>query len=277
MTTTMSPARRFPRGSEWRRWDLHVHTPESVLNNQFGDDWDTYVYRLFKAAIAHKISVIGITDYFSIEGYKKLNVEYLGQPERLKVMFCDELRADPNYLEKIGSILVLPNIEFRIDKFVQTKSEEGLSRLTMHVIFSDDVSIHDIEQNFLGNLKFSFRGVPQSKNEKRSLNIVNLEELGARLRGEQASFQKKSNLFVGCMTATVDDDEISDALCAAPSLFGNRHVLVLAEEYLSQVAWGGSGHQARKVLYQKCDVVFSSNEKTIALLASPSFAKSVSQ
>ncbi len=26
-------------GSEWRRWDLHIHTPGTALNNQFGD-WD---------------------------------------------------------------------------------------------------------------------------------------------------------------------------------------------------------------------------------------------
>ena len=25
-------------GSEWRKWDFHVHTPYSVLNNQFGID-----------------------------------------------------------------------------------------------------------------------------------------------------------------------------------------------------------------------------------------------
>lgn len=24
------------RGSEWNRWDFHVHTPYSVLNNGFG-------------------------------------------------------------------------------------------------------------------------------------------------------------------------------------------------------------------------------------------------
>ena len=26
---------RWPRGSEWRRWDLHVHTPESRLGSPF--------------------------------------------------------------------------------------------------------------------------------------------------------------------------------------------------------------------------------------------------
>lgn len=51
---------RFPLGSEWRRWDLHIHTPESVLENGFGKDWDGYVDGLEKAATAHGIAAIGI-------------------------------------------------------------------------------------------------------------------------------------------------------------------------------------------------------------------------
>ena len=31
------------RGSEWRKWDLHVHTPESGMSNKFGNNWDEYV------------------------------------------------------------------------------------------------------------------------------------------------------------------------------------------------------------------------------------------
>ena len=57
-------------GSEWRKWDFHVHTPYSVLNNQFGlnandpADFDSYVRTLFTKAIEKDIWAIGITDYF---------------------------------------------------------------------------------------------------------------------------------------------------------------------------------------------------------------------
>jgi len=56
------------RGSEWRRWDLHVHTPESDLANHYGD-WSAYIDAL--EAKGAGVSVIGITDYSSIEGYKR--------------------------------------------------------------------------------------------------------------------------------------------------------------------------------------------------------------
>lgn len=48
-------------GPEWRKWDFHVHTPYSVLNNQFGlnandsADFDSYVQTLFAKAIEKDI------------------------------------------------------------------------------------------------------------------------------------------------------------------------------------------------------------------------------
>ena len=35
--------KNYFKGSQWRKWDLHIHTPASYLDNQFGDDWDEYV------------------------------------------------------------------------------------------------------------------------------------------------------------------------------------------------------------------------------------------
>ena len=71
------------RGSIWRKWDLQIHTPFSYLNNQFGNDFDNYVKNVFKKALESNIFVIGITDYFCIEGYKKIKSEYL-KPSKLK-------------------------------------------------------------------------------------------------------------------------------------------------------------------------------------------------
>jgi hypothetical protein len=57
----------FIGGSEWRRWDLHVHTPETILNNQFGD-WEEYL----KTVEAHPdVKVLGVTDYMSIANYHR--------------------------------------------------------------------------------------------------------------------------------------------------------------------------------------------------------------
>jgi predicted metal-dependent phosphoesterase TrpH len=82
--------KRYPVGSEWRRWDLHVHTPSSALENAFGS-WDEYLVRL---SAEGGIAVMGATDYCSIEGYKRLLSER--QAGRLKNIET-----------------IIPNIEFR--------------------------------------------------------------------------------------------------------------------------------------------------------------------
>ena len=81
---------KFQRGSEWRRWDMQIHTPYSYLNNGFGADWDKYVQKLFKKAIANDVKVIGITDYFIVDGYKKIKADYLEKEQKLKELFSDD-------------------------------------------------------------------------------------------------------------------------------------------------------------------------------------------
>ncbi|HED4430215.1 TPA: hypothetical protein R4349_001800, partial [Pasteurella multocida] len=49
------------RGSEWGRWDLHVHTKNTAKNDQFeSEDMNEYCEILFRKAIEKDIKVIGI-------------------------------------------------------------------------------------------------------------------------------------------------------------------------------------------------------------------------
>jgi hypothetical protein len=100
------------KGSEWRKWDPHVHTPASVLNNGFGPDWDSYVKNLFGTLLHKGIAAVGITDYFTIDGYKKLTQEYLNNTAKMAGLFSTQ------EIEAIRNILVFPNVEFRSEVFV---------------------------------------------------------------------------------------------------------------------------------------------------------------
>lgn len=242
----------YPKGSEWRKWDLHVHTPLSYLDNQFGGDFDNYVSQLFREALKKDIAAIGITDYFTIEGYKKLKNEYLNSDEKMKILgfMDDEIR-------KIRRILLLPNIEFRLNKLV------GGNRINFHVIFSDEVKINDIEENFLREIKFVYEGTPKNEDEKRPLSIQNLSELGRRLKNEHRKFKDKDNIEVGMMTAVVDDSEILKILSNKKSIFERKYLtFVPADEDLSEISWDSQDHNVRKVIIQKSDGFFSSNQGT---------------
>ena len=54
-----------PKGSIWRKWDLHIHTKGTNKNDQFSSEtMDDFFFIFFKKAIENQISGIGITDYF---------------------------------------------------------------------------------------------------------------------------------------------------------------------------------------------------------------------
>jgi hypothetical protein len=195
----MPKSKQSARESEWRKWDLQAHTPASHLNNQFGGGWDAYVQGLFRAAIAKDIEALGITDYFTIDGYKKIRTEYIDDQAKMRALFASA------EIDKIAEILIVPNVEFRLDRIV------GKSRLNCHLLFSDELSIRDIEEN-LHDLNFTDQTQPQATAQKRKLKAENLRELGERLRLEHQPFQNQAPLFVGMENAVVNDDSILQAL-----------------------------------------------------------------
>jgi len=243
---------QYPKGSEWRKWDPHVHTPASVLHNGFGTDWDTYVKSLFKILITKGIAGVGITDYFTIDGYKKIKQEYFSNDAKLQTLFtADEI-------EKIKNILIFPNVEFRSEVFVGSTNS-----VNFHALFSEEVAVKDIEENFLHEINFVYQGEPRAEDKKRKLREVNLVDLGARLKKEHAEFRSLSDLQVGMMNAVVDHKELSKILSDKESIFGGKYLFaVVADEDLSAISWNSRDHLTRKVLIQKSDLLFSPNAKT---------------
>jgi len=246
MTTPNAGNAAMPRGSEWRKWDLHIHSPLSGLNNQFpmldnGEpDWEAYIGAL---EVLPDISVLGITDYFSIEGYR----------------YVRDARSKGR-LKNIA--LVLPNIEFRLNKTIITGTET--KRLNYHVLFSESVPPEVIDEHFLQELKFESQGHPQNDDLSWSVRRANLAELGKRLKSEHPPFQGKSDYEIGCMNATVDPGKIKEVLRNKEQLFKGKYLIVLAEESTSLMAWNNQYHQTRKMLLQGADAIFSGNPQTIA-------------
>ena len=237
------------KGSIWRKWDLHIHTPYSFLNNGFGSDFDLYVKNLFKKAISKNIAAIGITDYFTIDGYKNIIENYLNKPDKLNELFTDV------EIENIKKILILPNIEFRLHDLVNGR------RINFHVIFSNEVSIQDIEEHFLHDLDFVHESQPFDKDNTRKLKKSNLIELGKRLKLEQPDFEGE-DIFVGMSTATVQHKDISERL--QDIRFKEKHIIgVPPDEDLSKIKWSSQEHMVRKLIIQKSNFLFASNSNTI--------------
>lgn len=244
----------FYKGSQWARWDLHVHTPYSLLNSRFGNPeeeqtWDTYLSELFWKAYENEIVCIGITDYFSIEGYLKLK-SLLKDNERLKEVFADK----PELFDFAKSVLLLPNIELRLGTFV------GGNSVNYHVIFSDELDPRDIQSNFLEGLVCLVDKAKESGTEPLRLTKGNIERIGKKLIKEQGF--EGTDFYVGIQNITVSHDDVTKEL--DKDVFKSKHLIALpCDEDLSKVDWAGRDHLTRKGIIKSCQAFFTSNPSTV--------------
>lgn len=122
------------KGSIWRKWDLHLHTPKTKLSNNFvldGNDENEIWKEYCKIIEESDVSVFGITDYFCCENYFEfLNIFKTYYPDSEKVFFL--------------------NIEFRLPVAVNKQGEE----VNIHILFDNKLSKTKIDE-FLINLKTS--------------------------------------------------------------------------------------------------------------------------
>jgi len=158
----------YGRGSEWRRWDLHIHTPGTALNDQFGT-WDEYLSAI--EAADPRIAVIGVTDYLTLRSYKRL-LPFL-EAGRLK-----------------NITLVIPNIEFRI-----TPVTKGGKPINIHLLISPEDFDHVARvEEALTHLTITRSG------EKISCTEDALRRFGCTLRSElksepEAAYREGVNQF----------------------------------------------------------------------------------
>lgn len=118
----------FSRGSEWLRWEPHIHAPGTMCADEFGDDWDGYVAALETAS--PKIHAIGVTDYGVTRSYEAVVA-----------------RQKAGHLQ--GRYL-FPNIELRLN----TGTVKG-NFVNIHLLVCPDDSNHLTELNrFLRQIVF---------------------------------------------------------------------------------------------------------------------------
>lgn len=122
-------SQHFPRGSEWRKWDLHVHVPGTKLNNQYKNNHGKDDFARFADIIeSSDVAVVGVTDYFSAE-----------QPLSFIEYFEEKFPESDK--------LLLVNVELRLNENVNRADE----MVHFHVIFRETVSRSKV-QEFLSNL-----------------------------------------------------------------------------------------------------------------------------
>ncbi|TAN45329.1 MAG: hypothetical protein EPN22_02820 [Nitrospirae bacterium] len=118
------------RGSEWRKWDLHVHTPFTKFSNNYVAEDGADIWNEFCNIIENSdVEAFGITDYFSVENY---------------FIFIDKFRTQYPNSKKVFFL----NIELRLEVSVNKKAEE----VNIHIIFTCKPDKSKVE-SFLSKLQ----------------------------------------------------------------------------------------------------------------------------
>ena len=103
------------RGSEWRKWDLHVHTASSFDYKYKENDADEVLVEAWKN---QDIKAVAITDHFIIDANRIKHIRELVNDE----------------------ITVFPGVELRTDK--------GGTNIHVILIFDDKISIEELSRDF---------------------------------------------------------------------------------------------------------------------------------
>lgn len=153
------------RGSEWHRWDPHIHTPGTVLNDQYSgaDPWEEFLSKVETSSPV--IEALGITDYFGVDPYVK--VLELKRQGRL-----------PN----VG--LIFPNVELRLG--IETNRGTALN---LHLLFppNDPEHVNRINR-FLLEFEFPHQG------ENYRCHREDLIRLGMKHKPEQTDHEKARSI-----------------------------------------------------------------------------------
>lgn len=229
------------KGSEWRKWDLHVHTPFSIYQ-RFGNNddatWETYIKDLEN--LPSEFAVIGVNDYLFLDGYSKLKVEQ-EQNSRL-----------PN-------LKLLPVVEFRIEKFAGINFEQ-LKRINLHVIFSDEISVETIQSQFLNTLEQSYyleSGQPWT----RAITQQSVEELGKQIKStvpETELHKYGSDLTEGFNNLNVREDEIFKSL--NKDCFKGKYLIAIGKTEWGELKWTDASIATKKSIINRAHIVFTASK-----------------
>jgi hypothetical protein len=145
-----------PRGSIWRKWDLHIHTPQTKKNDQYqlgkdGDVWDEFCKKIEESDVA----VFGITDYFSVDNYFTFITKFKNKYPNSQKQFFPNVELCTSYVvnkaqEEVNIHLLfnprIENLETKIKTLLQKLKTNKTIGEGLHVAASELSSQSDYEE-----------------------------------------------------------------------------------------------------------------------------------
>ncbi|KGN85232.1 TrlF family AAA-like ATPase [Porphyromonas gulae] len=232
------------RGSEWRIWDLHVHTPFSLEHSYKcspnEDIWEKYIDAL--EHLPDDIKVLGINDYLFIDGYRKI----LSYKERGRLQNID---------------LILPVVEFRLSKFC---GNEKFKRINYHIIFSNDLTPDQIQQQFLNALTAHYTLSPDCTQQWGGvISMDSIKDLGERIINSVPEDKRKhygNPLREGFNNLNLETSVIKNALSNANQIFDGKFITAIGKTEWEDFKWNDNSIAEKKNIINDVDIVFTAAE-----------------
>ncbi|WP_342358020.1 TrlF family AAA-like ATPase [Brevibacterium casei] len=204
----------YPRGSEWRKWDLHVHAPGTKLSDSYKtNDGEDPLRRFCQIIHDSDVATVAVADYFSLDSYFAVK-------EKFSEMYPD------------SNTLILPNLELRLSVAVNRAEQE----VNLHLIFRQSLTRKEAD-NFLGRLK-------TTGTTGTSRTAINCADLKTPSDFESATVSL--NAINEAITDTFGEH------ATVPSI-RQEHLLVIASAKGDGIRPGGSGIQRKKLLTDEID------------------------
>ncbi|SHF82297.1 TrlF family AAA-like ATPase [Chryseobacterium vrystaatense] len=236
------------KGSEWRKWNFHVHTKGTNKNDQFTSaTMDDFFYTFFKGAFDNQISAIGITDYFSIDRYLEA-VEYRAEIEKKIDSTGKKLFTDIE-VEFIKNIFLFPNVELRISP--ATKKGKFIN---LHFLFNPDY-VPSLNNSFFNKLQ-NIDGYLM--NEQGFIDYAKHLDPKIHVDAQYKYGLDNYNIEVGEIKKLITNNkELRENSIVAVSSKSNDGVSGLKDYYSEFESEGGSLLGTIKSIYKLTQIVFS--------------------
>ncbi|MFD7160932.1 TrlF family AAA-like ATPase [Kribbella sp. NPDC059898] len=233
------------RGSAWRIWDLHVHTPASIVQH-YGDEsdetWSRFIDEL--EALPEDVAVIGINDYWFFDGYRRVvKAKRSGRLRNLDAIF--------------------PVVEMRLDQFGGTAGK--LSRVNLHVVFDPELDPELIQAQFVNALQPKLKLSPSQAHIgwQGVITKESLIDLGRRIKESVPKDQVHnydSDLREGFNNINVSLDSVRAVL--ERQFFHGRALVGIGKTEWRDIKWNDQSIAAKKTVINSADFIFTAYPDT---------------
>jgi ABC-type lipoprotein export system ATPase subunit len=190
-------------------------------------------------ALPSEFTVLGINDYWFLDGYKKLvAARQGGRLSNIKAIF--------------------PVLELRLEQFGGTDGH--LSRANLHVIFDPDLDAEIIQEQFISAMtsRFSLTSEAFGNEWKGVITRQALRDLGAAIKATVPADLKHtlgSDTKAGFDNLVVSLDAVRQALNT--SYFKNRAILALGKTEWASIKWQQGAIASKKNLINTAKLLFT--------------------